>query len=119
MIRLPPRFTRTDTLFPYTTLFRSKAIRLEQGVRADAERVGLKLHGLRQAPWPWELDDTVDLVQTRESTRAEARRNAAPGRPIGDAALSLVPEEVLTSAHVRPSDEQPSRSEEHTSELHH
>src|SRR3546814_20540583 len=23
MIRLPPRFTRTDTLFPYTTLFRS------------------------------------------------------------------------------------------------
>src|SRR3546814_6355897 len=25
MIRLPPRFTRTDTLFPYTTLFRSPA----------------------------------------------------------------------------------------------
>src|SRR3546814_1589680 len=25
MIRLPPRSTRTDTLFPYTTLFRSKA----------------------------------------------------------------------------------------------
>src|SRR3546814_13766266 len=24
MIRLPPRSTRTDTLFPYTTLFRSK-----------------------------------------------------------------------------------------------
>src|SRR3546814_17254231 len=24
MIRRPPRFTRTDTLFPYTTLFRSK-----------------------------------------------------------------------------------------------
>src|SRR3546814_16517498 len=30
MIRRPPRSTRTDTLFPYTTLFRSpgKAIRL-------------------------------------------------------------------------------------------
>src|SRR3546814_12463199 len=26
MIRLPPRSTRTDTLFPYTTLFRSKAV---------------------------------------------------------------------------------------------
>src|SRR3546814_6490204 len=26
MIRLPPRSTRTDTLFPYTTLFRSKVI---------------------------------------------------------------------------------------------
>src|SRR3546814_7937613 len=25
MIRLPPRSTRTDTLFPYTTLFRSLA----------------------------------------------------------------------------------------------
>src|SRR3546814_6338864 len=28
MIRRPPRSTRTDTLFPYTTLFRSHAIRL-------------------------------------------------------------------------------------------
>src|SRR3546814_21019725 len=27
MIRRPPRSTRTDTLFPYTTLFRSKQIR--------------------------------------------------------------------------------------------
>src|SRR3546814_5080870 len=26
MIRLPPRSTRTDTLFPYTTLFRSKGM---------------------------------------------------------------------------------------------
>src|SRR3546814_6818938 len=26
MIRLPPRSTRTDTLFPYTTLFRSSGI---------------------------------------------------------------------------------------------
>src|SRR3546814_14149827 len=27
MIRLPPRSTRTDTLFPYTTLFRSDEIK--------------------------------------------------------------------------------------------
>src|SRR3546814_19432673 len=26
MIRLPPRSTRTDTLFPYTTLFRSPVV---------------------------------------------------------------------------------------------
>src|SRR3546814_16548410 len=32
MIRRPPRSTRTDTLFPYTTLFRSAAI----GSPADA-----------------------------------------------------------------------------------
>src|SRR3546814_2327704 len=34
MIRRPPRSTRTDTLFPYTTLFRS---RTQQGALADAE----------------------------------------------------------------------------------
>src|SRR3546814_180088 len=29
MIRRPPRSTRTDTLFPYTTLFRSRYVREE------------------------------------------------------------------------------------------
>src|SRR3546814_3467464 len=32
MIRRPPRSTRTDTLFPYTTLFRSRAGREAAGV---------------------------------------------------------------------------------------
>src|SRR3546814_9211780 len=33
MIRRPPRSTRTDTLFPYTTLFRSPAgVRVERAV---------------------------------------------------------------------------------------
>src|SRR3546814_3563896 len=31
MIRRPPRSTRTDTLFPYTTLFRSRAFRCYAG----------------------------------------------------------------------------------------
>src|SRR3546814_13556445 len=30
MIRLPPRSTRTDTLFPYTTLFRSEFLIVAQ-----------------------------------------------------------------------------------------
>src|SRR3546814_15349114 len=30
MIRRPPRSTRTDTLFPYTTLFRSNSLRFEE-----------------------------------------------------------------------------------------
>src|SRR3546814_16795312 len=34
MIRRPPRSTRTDTLFPYTTLFRSH-LALQQAVAAD------------------------------------------------------------------------------------
>src|SRR3546814_10533236 len=33
MIRRPPRSTRTDTLFPYTTLFRSALRRLELPVQ--------------------------------------------------------------------------------------
>src|SRR3546814_12716932 len=39
MIRRPPRSTRTDTLFPYTTLFRSLAARI---LRRHAEVVGLR-----------------------------------------------------------------------------
>src|SRR3546814_18442371 len=39
MIRRPPRSTRTDTLFPYTTLFRSTA--LPQLVAAFHSLVGL------------------------------------------------------------------------------
>src|SRR3546814_7468155 len=35
MIRLPPRSTRTDTLFPYTTLFRSA----DEGDRSSALHV--------------------------------------------------------------------------------
>src|SRR3546814_8039705 len=40
MIRRPPRSTRTDTLFPYTTLFRSCAPRdrAEPGPRRPADR---------------------------------------------------------------------------------
>src|SRR3546814_7662541 len=36
MIRRPPRSTRTDTLFPYTTLFRSDACIIEVGGRSAA-----------------------------------------------------------------------------------
>src|SRR3546814_17267691 len=32
MIRRPPRSTRTDTLFPYTTLFRSGRMLLDRGI---------------------------------------------------------------------------------------
>src|SRR3546814_1807859 len=44
MIRRPPRSTRTDTLFPYTTLFRSRAGAIET---ADARRLG---HAERRLP---------------------------------------------------------------------
>src|SRR3546814_2436295 len=40
MIRRPPRSTRTDTLFPYTTLFRSAPARVSRP------------RAVRGAPWP-------------------------------------------------------------------
>src|SRR3546814_15893942 len=44
MIRRPPRSTRTDTLFPYTTLFRSKgrALLLHQVLLDDEHIVRLQ-----------------------------------------------------------------------------
>src|SRR3546814_5789958 len=33
MIRRPPRSTRTDTLFPYTTLFRPRLVKMPTAVR--------------------------------------------------------------------------------------
>src|SRR3546814_19868183 len=40
MIRRPPRSTRTDTLFPYTTLFRSIGDRLVEAALRPAQRTG-------------------------------------------------------------------------------
>src|SRR3546814_19096084 len=37
MIRRPPRSTRTDTLFPYTTLFRSVALAVEERPQGEAD----------------------------------------------------------------------------------
>src|SRR3546814_15041512 len=44
MIRRPPRSTRTDTLFPYTTLFRSPDRTAEEADRAARARLRRGLH---------------------------------------------------------------------------
>src|SRR3546814_5260533 len=51
MIRRPPRSTRTDTLFPYTTLFRSEATdwyRQRADDCDDAELKEILLHNMRE-----------------------------------------------------------------------
>src|SRR3546814_11361941 len=51
MIRRPPRSTRTDTLFPYTTLFRSPAAR--PGNAGDRDRdvgIAVREHARRHRP---------------------------------------------------------------------
>src|SRR3546814_20270649 len=40
MIRRPPRSTRTDTLFPYTTLFRSQIVEMDIMLEKVAPSVG-------------------------------------------------------------------------------
>src|SRR3546814_3298858 len=54
MIRRPPRSTRTDTLLPYTTLFRSPARdrrRRAAAPRRPARRRYRGLRGERHLPW--------------------------------------------------------------------
>src|SRR3546814_7077802 len=49
MIRRPPRPTRTDTLFPYTTLFRSR-LGAQRRVLVDVERAPLQFVQQRFEP---------------------------------------------------------------------
>src|SRR3546814_1933060 len=66
MIRRPPRSTRTDTLLPYTTLFRSARFqegrgRTARALRSKAVRAPFRRHG----PYP------ARLVRRRNRARSE------------------------------------------------
>src|SRR3546814_6832202 len=95
MIRRPPRSTRTDTLFPYTTLFRSDTFELismlygqiEEEIRSDAPGAAL----IRRLQLP--------LLRVALQDRAFFVRGHHPARRL----LNTVAESA--------------RSEEHTSEL--
>src|SRR3546814_5858895 len=50
MIRRPPRSTRTDTLFPYTTLFRSPHLRQASPQGARDSCLAVQAGGSRAAP---------------------------------------------------------------------
>src|SRR3546814_2895673 len=63
MIRRPPRSTRTDTLFPYTTLFRSHA---------------------GSPPMAWELHQVTDWALSSFPIQKQKRRHSPTGfRQIG------------------------------------
>src|SRR3546814_2437014 len=74
MIRLPPRSTRTDTLFPYTTLFRSAHRGAPPFLREDiaGERgQGWGGAGLGRAePHPREKQHQKGLGETRKCREA-------------------------------------------------
>src|SRR3546814_20005688 len=65
MIRRPPRSTRTDTLFPYTTLFRSAKLLYE-----NAPGDGVDWRGRHDA-FVAETDRVFDLLDRSEEHTSE------------------------------------------------
>src|SRR3546814_10054719 len=88
MIRRPPRSTRTDTLFPYTTLFRSDMTAIMTCCIRAGSRIGLILdiHRVKSNPRGGNVEKSLCQPGARRGFRGE------------------------TGAYAR-------RSEEHTSEL--
>src|SRR3546814_2542607 len=98
MIRRPPSSTRTDTLFPYTTLFRS----------ATGNYHRTLAHRLLTAGFELRLISSVALARTREALHNGWDKNDSK-----DA------QEILHMLRIGATQRyvDPLRSEEHTSEL--
>src|SRR3546814_3680516 len=118
MIRRPPRSTRTDTLFPYTTLFRSvfaphllgqeRHLPLARDVRGDAPRVGdvrVQVLGHRQLRQLRRRQGDQALCELQHVQRVAPLLAAAGAEEFTGFFVS--------AAHAV----RHSRSEEHTSEL--
>src|SRR3546814_15709048 len=92
MIRRPPRSTRTDTLFPYTTLFRS---------RGAAFHAGVPRHGAGYGAAPG-----ADAAGRMRRARGKAGRGAAKRRrltvPMLNALSVDVADWLQVGALVRP-----------------
>src|SRR3546814_1327857 len=95
MIRRPPRSTRTDTLFPYTTLFRSPSDQPPTSIAPEA--VGLK----------------TQIIVKSLFVPASAWETGSPV----SATMMDVDEGLPVRVKVTPQRSYCARSEEHTSEL--
>src|SRR3546814_9836833 len=105
MIRRPPRSTRTDTLFPYTTLFRSHC--RHQSRFHDSDQILARNRDrcrMRLSQWRNQLHSRRQSLGLVYKTRSSQSQRATLGnaRPAANSWPKL--EEVV-------------RSEEHTSEL--
>src|SRR3546814_918670 len=67
MIRRPPRSTRTDTLFPYTTLFRSR--RPGDGASNIDHLLPDSIGGLREQRFADRFDHAFETVELGEPVR--------------------------------------------------
>src|SRR3546814_3397650 len=98
MIRRPPRSTRTDTLFPYTTLFRSGSSLMHSTTHTDSTR-RVRPRALRKGECMAALARLLRVLITVRTVREEARM-------LRVVMVRRVSVRVYTC-----------RSEEHTSEL--
>src|SRR3546814_3812017 len=116
-MRRPPRSTRTDTLFPYTTLFRSAPLpfqRLSPCARPDQARHGRRAalpHNRPQSRSSPDRDGGSDGPASCCLPERRRSRHSLPRRPEARLPISA----AAPSASKRWT-ETP-RSEEHTSEL--
>src|SRR3546814_11821035 len=113
MLRRPPRSTRTDTLFPYTTLFRSREDLRRALFRAlRAERAGRRVPAFRRlAPRRAAGDELLHPVLVRAGSRGglPGRLSAgpAPAARVGGVLLRprrarARPRDLRTPRHVLP-----------------
>src|SRR3546814_18123960 len=85
MIRRPPRSTRTDTLFPYTTLFRSVPPASGRGT-SDRDRLGqIEPPVVERPPGNHPFDavgdmaaQRVDILNPRDAARSDHRNLDRP-----------------------------------------
>src|SRR3546814_5036363 len=103
MIRRPPRSTRTDTLFPYTTLFRSAY--LEDLVASPAVKSAVS-----------SLAEQVSDFAARRMVRETIRQALDSLHDDLDTPIDAITG-LVESAGWAASERRPVRSEEHTSEL--
>src|SRR3546814_1161408 len=110
MIRRPPRSTRTDTLFPYTTLFRSGGVDLK-GTLTDV---------LTGRVWSFQTPVTGALavgigVFNISGTLATTPEQFGRGVSLDFTSVGAFGFGIIGSAFMKDADG--NRSEEHTSEL--
>src|SRR3546814_1914158 len=92
MIRLPPISTRTDTLFPYTTLFRSAPLLLR--VTADPQQPELHLHIDGADP------RAIPHLVHREIGRAHVRTPVTNAHLVCRLLLEKKKETTITNIHI-------------------
>src|SRR3546814_7086777 len=105
MIRRPPRSTRTDTLFPYTTLFRSVESNQLNAARLYARGIDIGLSYHRP------LGAGVLNLSFKGSYLLDKVTETTPGIPEGDIVYDGAWENPRFRGNLL------TRSEEHTSEL--